>query len=435
LSIYAWKNSTFNVSTLTRTLADWLEYQQALHPQEIELGLTRCRGVAARLNLLKPTALVVSIAGTNGKGSSAALLDAILTAAGYRTGRFSSPHLLRYNERICVTGEAVDDASLCTAFARIESARGDISLTYFEYSTLAALEIFRQAKIDIAILEVGLGGRLDAVNIIDADIALITALDIDHVEWLGCSRAQIALEKAGIFRSGHPAVCADPDPPQTLLDYAQTQGVPLLCAERDFSYREQAQDWTWLGALEQYPHLPRPALAGAYQLRNASGVLQVVSLLRHKHGLDISAPALATGLRELKLPGRWQRLRARIPVFLDVAHNPLGARAVVDNLVAMPHKGSTHVLLGMMKDKDLPGTLEVLRPYVDSWHLCPLYSNRSADVDTLQAVLDDLGVNAVYGYEDVVSAYRHLCASLPEDSRLVVMGSFLTVAAVLESVD
>jgi dihydrofolate synthase / folylpolyglutamate synthase len=416
---------------MSRSLEEWLEYQQTVHPHEIDLGLERCRTVAARLDLLTPACLIISIAGTNGKGSSAALLDAILCAAGYRCGRFTSPHLVRYNERIRINGAEVDAASLCAAFERIEAARPPQSLTYFEYSTLAALDIFRQAALDIAILEVGLGGRLDAVNIMDADIALITAIDIDHVEWLGHSREQIAREKAGILRPKRPAVCADIDPPASLLAYAATHDVALICAGRDFDYHAHSTCWDWHGVYQHYSALPLPALAGVHQHRNASGVLAVCDLLQQQYNLHIPATALATGLQHLELSGRWQRLVAPFEVFADVAHNPLGAQAVAANLAALRPLDNTHALIGMMKDKDVRRTLEILKPHINTWHLCPLPTLRSASVDYLATALRSIGVDSYHIYPDVPHAYQHLLSTLDQNHRLVVLGSFFTVAAVV----
>jgi dihydrofolate synthase/folylpolyglutamate synthase len=314
------------------TLAGWLAYLETLHPKAIALGLDRVRDVHGRMGsaLACP---VVTVTGTNGKGSTCAMLEAILRSAGYRTGLYSSPHLLRYNERVRIGGEPQDDAAIVAAFNAVEDARGDTPLTYFEYGTLAALAAFARAKLDVAVLEVGLGGRLDAVNIVDADIAVVTTIDLDHMDYLGPTRESIAFEKAGIFRTGRPAVCAEPDPPSTLLAHALDVGAPLFRIGRDFGYTAADGQWRYWGPGGERFGLPVPALRGAYQLANAATALAALGLLHER--VHVSASAIREGLCTVSLSGRFQVLPGRPAIVLDVAHNPHAARAFAATLSAM----------------------------------------------------------------------------------------------------
>lgn len=395
------------------TLNQWLNWQQTSHPTEIELGLERCRTVAQRLNLLSSAFPIISVAGTNGKGSSVILLDSILSAAGYSVGRYTSPHLLRYNERICVNGNTATDADICQAFELIDKARAEISLTYFEFSTLAAVLIFQQYNVDVAILEVGLGGRLDAVNVFDAEIALVTAIDIDHVDWLGDDREAIGFEKAGIFRQQRPAVCSDPNPPQSLIDHAKNLQSPLYCINRDFSYPS---------------HLPAPKLAGEYQKQNAAGVLMVLKLLK----LSVSEAAISQGLTTATLAGRFQILPGPITRILDVAHNPLGARKLAALLAEQTCKAKTHALIGMLKDKDIVQVLKILIDYIDEWHVTDLKAERAASSEFIAEQLQNLSVSTIKKYSSVNMAYKQILSNANEGDRIIVFGSFYTVAAVLE---
>lgn len=395
------------------TLNQWLSWQQTSHPTDIELGLERCRTVAQRLNLLSPAFPIITVAGTNGKGSSVILLDSILSAAGYSIGRYTSPHLLRYNERICVNTDTATDADICQAFELIDKARAEISLTYFEFSTLAAVLIFQQYNVDLAILEVGLGGRLDAVNVFDAEIALVTAIDIDHVDWLGDDREAIGFEKAGIFRQQRPAVCSDPNPPQSLIDHAKNLQSPLYCINRDFSYPN---------------HLPAPKLAGEYQKQNAAGVLMVLKLLK----FPVSEAAIVQGLTTATLAGRFQILPGPITRILDVAHNPLGARKLAALLAEQTCKAKTHALIGMLKDKDIVQVLKILIDYIDEWHVTDLKAERAASSEFIAEQLTNLGVSAIKKYSSVDMAYKQILSNANEGDRIIVFGSFYTVAEVLE---
>ena len=322
-------------------LEDWLAWQEGLHFTAIELGLERCMTVAERMGLLHPDFTVISVAGTNGKGSSVSMLRSILMHAGYNTGSYTSPHLVRYNERICLNGVEVSDEMLCAAFARIDQYRGDISLTYFEFGTLAALEIFQRAGIDIAVLEVGLGGRLDAVNCLDADAALITTIELDHENWLGRDRETIAREKAGIMRSGSVAVCSDPNPPQSLFEHAAALGTKLCVPGRDYCHHITNTFWEWQSDTTILCDLPRPSLYNTRQMENAAGVLMVLHSLSDRFPID--PHAIRRGLQEFNLSGRFQMVPDRAQLILDVAHNRQAMELLVHNLKGLPVQGRTHV--------------------------------------------------------------------------------------------
>ena len=417
----------------SKNLDEWLIWQSSLHPREIELGLTRCRTVAQRLDLLPLPFPSISVAGTNGKGSSVILLDSIFSAAGYRVGRFTSPHLLRYNERICISGIDASDSKICDAFEHIEAVRNEISLTYFEFSTLAALLIFKLQQVDLAILEVGLGGRLDSVNIVDSDIALITAIDIDHIEWLGNDRDSIGFEKAGIFRTGHPAVCSDSNPPQSLIQHAEQLQTPLYYLGRDFhQIKNNDKSWIWQDKSTTY-ELPLPSLQGDYQLQNAAGVLKVLELLKEK--LPVPKTAISQGLINAKLPGRFQILSGRVTRILDVAHNPLGARVLKDLLSQYPCKGKTHALVGMLKDKDIATVLRIMKQTITDWHIAALKVERSASVDFLVKNLNNIGIinDNINTYSSITEAHEYLLNSASKTDRIIVFGSFYTVQEVLSS--
>jgi len=423
------------------TLKDWLSWQETLHPVEIDLGLERVSSVLARLNLTRFDFTLITVAGTNGKGSCVAMLEAILLAAGYSVGSYTSPHLLRYNERIKLGGQPVDDAMLCASFERIDQARVDVRLTYFEFGTLAAIDILHRAEVDVAILEVGLGGRLDAVNILDADVALITAIDVDHVDWLGSDRETIAREKAGILRTGRPAVCADPTPPASLLSVAESLKVSLSLLGQDFFVErldEQGADdlWSWRDSQHRFENLPLPALAGDFQLNNASGVLAVLTAVNAEFPVD--ATAVTQGLQSVSLPGRFQVLPGVPLQIFDVAHNAQSARALADNLARQDCQGRTFAVLGMLADKDIDTVVAQLRSVVDCWYLVPLPVPRSASVEQLHAALlagatETAASNvSIDIFDDVATAYQAALAASTAEDRIVVTGSFYTVAAVLD---
>ena len=416
------------------SLAEWLAWQERLHFTAIELGLDRCREVARRMGLLQPDFTVVSIAGTNGKGSSATMLDLIMNRAGYRTGRYTSPHLLRYNERVCLRGTEVSDEELCLAFERIDQARGDVSLTYFEFGTLAALDIFRKAGIDLAILEVGLGGRLDAVNMIDADVALVTTVDMDHERWLGFDRESIGREKSGIYRAGRPAICADPEPPASVAQTAHSVGASHYQLHRDFTYVTGEQTWEWKSGETVFAELPKPSINHGRQVQNAAGVLMVLKQLAPC--FPVPRDTVSAGLREFRLPGRFQIIPGRVPCIFDVAHNRQAAEVLAMNLAALPCSGDTHLVIGMLKDKNHHAVLSALADSVDTWQVASLSGERGAAAALLAGVLAGIRHRgAVNVFENVPDALRAASARAIPGDRIVITGSFVTVGAALSSLD
>jgi dihydrofolate synthase/folylpolyglutamate synthase len=425
------------------TLDSWLNWQESLHPNEIELGLDRVSQVLARLDLTNPDFTVVTVAGTNGKGSSVAMLQSILLAAGYRVGTYTSPHLLRYNERIQINGVPVNDEVLCESFDRVDQARGlsqqlslqEVSLTYFEFGTLAAIDILQRANVQIALLEVGLGGRLDAVNILDADVALITAIDIDHQSWLGTDRETIAREKAGILRPGQAAICSDPNPPAALLDAAEKLSTPLLLQGKNFEAAinetgSPEKGWRWRGVTDRVLDLPMPILAGDFQVANAAGVLAVVEQLYERRFIPkpVDEHEIVQGLKNASLPGRFQIIEGRPVQILDVAHNPHSARALANNLRQQPCQGKTRAVLAMLADKDIPVVLACMAGLVDQWYLASLHAPRGATAQQLEVELDGADFHI---FNDVTSAYQAALSEADPEDRVVVFGSFFTVAEVL----
>jgi len=412
------------------SLADWLARLEQLHPSSIELGLDRVRRVKDALGLV-PAFPILVVGGTNGKGSTCAYLEAILRAAGYRTGLYTSPHLLRYNERVRIAGAEASDADLIAAFEKVDAARGDTSLTYFEFGTLGAMVQFVDAAVDVAILEVGLGGRLDAVNVFDADAAIVTSVDLDHMDYLGDTREQIGFEKAGIYRAGRPAICADPRPPDKLLDYARQIGADLRCANRDFSAQRSEGGWTYRGPHACWTGLPLPVMRGSFQLRNAAGALAALEALQAR--LTVSEDAIRAGLAAAQVPGRFQRIAQAPDIILDVAHNPEAARALADALREQPVAGRTLAVVGMLADKDAAGVFAALREAVDAWWVCTPASPRAQGAVALAAILRAQVANAPISVQpDVKTAFAEAQRVAREDDRILVFGSFYTVAAVLD---
>lgn len=405
-------------------LADWLRWQELLHPAAIDLGLDRVRDVAGRMHLPAKGIFTLTVAGTNGKGSTAAMLAAIYQAAGYATGAYSSPHLLHYSERVTINGVPASEAQLCAAFASVERARGGTSLTYFEFGTLAALLLFRQAGVQVQVLEVGLGGRLDAVNIVDADLAVITNIGMDHVEFLGHTRDLIAVEKAGVLRPGRPAVYVDPDPCDAILREANRLGSVLSLLNRDFSYQRAGDNWNWHGSQGGYRKLPAPALAGAIQLQNAAGV--IAALAGAKKSLPVDESAIRAGLSRVRLPGRFQKIGQ---VILDVAHN-LEAAAVLADHLAGAGVGKVHLVIGMLSDKPVLEVFRALAPWVTSVHAASIPGPRGLAAAELLERSRGAGLGGV-GYADPVAALRAAQAAAAEGDTILVCGSFLTVAAVM----
>jgi len=412
------------------SLDAWLAYLETLHPKTIALGLERVRAVYDRLAIV-PSCAVVTVTGTNGKGSTSAFVDRMLSAGGYRIGLYASPHLLRYNERVRIAGADVDDAALCAAFVAVEAARQDTPLTYFEFGTLAALWLFARERLDALVLEVGLGGRLDAVNVVDADVAIVTTIAIDHTDYLGPTREDVAREKAGIFRPGRIAVCADRDPPAALIAHARAIGTPLLRLGVEFGYVAQANQWRYFGPGGTRNGLPYPALRGAYQLANAAAALTAIDVLRRR--LPVPMGAVREALVGIELPGRFQVLPGRPVTVLDVAHNEQAALAFSDSLATMGFHPQTLAVFGIMADKDVDAVIAALKPRVDRWLIATLPPPRGATSGLLRARLEALGVaaDAILAYEDPGAAYRAAREKAAEADRIIVFGSFLTVAAAL----
>lgn len=395
------------------SLPKWLTYIETLHPKTIALGLERVRLVAEKLNLLTAHCPIITVAGTNGKGSCVAFLDAIAQAAGYQAGCYTSPHLLRFNERIRIASQPVDDAALLQAFEQVEAARAGTTLTYFEFTTLAALWLFQQADLDLIVLEVGLGGRLDAVNIIDSDVAIITSIALDHMDWLGETREAIGYEKAGIFRAGRPAICGDFDPPDSVFQVARDVDAHLYLAGRDFHLPDE----------DTVSHLPLPSAACA---------LMAMDCLKAR--LPVSPSAILQGLKAANLPARFQRTYYQHrEVILDVAHNPAAAAYLAKRLAAEPARGKTCAVVSILADKDIPGTLQPLLPYVTDWFVAGLEAPRGANHEILVNHLQNLGVAAYHIHiaETVLTAFQCALQACEHQDRIVVFGSFHTVAPVL----
>jgi dihydrofolate synthase / folylpolyglutamate synthase len=400
---------------MKKTLQQWLSWQEQLHWQSIDLGLERCRIVAEQLDLLKPNFKIITVAGTNGKGSSVVMLENIYKSNGYIVGRYTTPHLLKYNERIVINGKMIEDDELCEAFEHIEEKRGKVSLTSFEYGTLAAVYLFHKNKVDLAILEVGMGGRLDAVNIWNADAALITAIDIDHAAFLGNDRETIAKEKAGILRPNQIAVCSDLNPPQSLLEYAKQLGVFLKChCELDEQYKKELS------------YLP------TYQLQNAAGVLQLIDLFNKI--IPINEESIKKGLQNFQWNGRFQKIAAPFECIVDVAHNPQGAKVLKEALQNQPCQGETFALVGMLNDKDILNTLKEMLPVIDHWNVASLNGERGEKAVILEKHLRDLGIANIQRYSTVWEGYQNLLLKLKPLDRLIIFGSFFTVAAILERI-
>ena len=420
-----------------RSLAEWLDYQQRVHPRSIELGLERVAEVWRRMGQPRIAPVVITVGGTNGKGSSVAFLEAMLAANGRRTGAYTSPHLLRYNERVRVAGADAGDAALVDAFERIEVARAEIPLTYFEFGTLAALFIFAQSGIDAALLEVGLGGRLDAVNIIDADVSLITSIDLDHQDWLGNDRDSIGREKAGIFRGGRPAVIGTGEPPQGLLDEAARIGAQVLRAGHDFRVLRGDSGWQWHHAGTRVD-LPWPSLAAPCQIDNAAAAVMALHALRDRLGWNMQA--LADGVRAARIAARLQRIAApgEVEVVVDVAHNPQAARVLAQWLASNPATGRTFAVFGALDDKDVAGIVTPLRTRIDAWLLAALdgLSPRGLAAAPLQARVLAVAPSATAAvHDDPRAALAAARTQARPGDRIVAFGSFYVAAEVLAAMD
>jgi dihydrofolate synthase / folylpolyglutamate synthase len=427
---------------LSATLDDWLARISAQHPSTIALGLDRVAEVAARMGLVTPAKpapasskpgagaqfpTTLTVGGTNGKGSTCAYLERILLESGYRVGLYTSPHLLRYNERVRIQGEDATDAALVEGFERVEAARGDTPLTYFEHGTLGALWQFAAAGLDAVILEVGLGGRLDAVNIIDADCAIVASVDLDHQAWLGNDRESIGFEKAGIFRHARPAIYGDRDPPVRLVEQAQQIGAELQVLGRDFRYEASERQWDFIGVHGAKRALPMPALRGTWQLRNASAALAALDELSAR--LPVSLGEVKRGLTLVRLPGRLQVLPGRPSIVMDVAHNPHAARALADGLGDMGFFENTFGVFAILGDKDVGGVVDAMRGRIDRWYVASSDSDRAAPTATVAQALEARGLEgATRSFATVASAFEAARRDAGPNDRIVVFGSFTTVA-------
>ena len=430
---------------MTRTLEEWLDYQQRIHPRDIELGLARVSEVWQRVGAPSPAPVVISVGGTNGKGSTVAFLDAMLTADGKRVGSYTSPHLLRYNERVRVLGEEASDASLIDAFERIESVRGEIPLTYFEFGTLAALWIFAQSKLDVAVLEVGLGGRLDAVNIIDADAAIVTTIDLDHQDWLGNDRDSIGREKAGIFRSGRPAIIGMREAPGGLLAEAARIGARLFAAGRDFDILPQLDAWRWRVARAGYTRyaddeaadlmLPEPALAAHCQIDNAAAAIAALYTLRDQLGWNPAA--LAAGVRSAHVAARLQRLHkpGAAELIIDVAHNPQAANVLAQWLGRNPGAGCSVAVFGALSDKDIGGIAAPLAAHIGHWYLGSLDAETPRGLPASQLYARVLAATPgadIQIHPSIAAALTAALAHANANDRILALGSFFVAAAALQ---
>jgi dihydrofolate synthase/folylpolyglutamate synthase len=418
-------------------LDDWLRHLENAHPVGIDMGLERINRVKEALQL-RIDATVFIVGGTNGKGSTCALLESILLAASYKVGCHTSPHFLKFNERARVGGEMVSDDLLLKHFAIVEKARVSLpdapSLTYFEFTTLAIMHLFSQAGLDAVILEVGLGGRLDAVNIIDADCAIVTSIDMDHMEYLGDTREKIAFEKAGIFRAGKPAVCGDPVPPQALIDHANAIGADLWLMGRDYNFQGDKQQWGWAGRSKRFSGLGYPALRGANQLLNASAVIAALIAVRDR--LPVGAQEIRNGMAWVELPGRFQVLPGQPTIILDVAHNPHASAALAQNLDNMAYHPYTIAVFGAMADKDIQGVMKPMLDKIDFWYFCDLPTARAASAEALASQLRGLGFkegkdSGIEVFASPELAYQDALKKAGEGDRILVFGSFYTVAGVL----
>lgn len=406
----------------TSPLATWLSYLEHLHSKTIDLGLARVSEVAQRMAVIKPAPFVFTVAGTNGKGTTCRTLESVLMAAGYKVGVYSSPHLVRYTERVRVQGEELPELAHTTSFAEIEAARGEISLSYFEFGTLSALWLFQQARLDVVILEVGLGGRLDATNIVDADVAVVTSIALDHTDWLGPDRESIGREKAGIFRSGKPAIVGEPDMPLTIAEVASEKGALLLCRGVDWQYDASQQGWSFRDRLGTLNDLPLPQVP----LPNAATALAAL----RASGLKVKEQAMCDGIQNAMLPGRFQIISEAPRTILDVAHNPHAAAYLAGRLKTLSKTGRVLAVVGMLHDKDIAGTLANLQAEVDDWYCAPLEGPRGA---TAEQLLEHLRAGKVY--TSVAQAWHAAMADARPEDTVLVCGSFHTVAHVMEEID
>ena len=412
------------------SLDAWLHWQEQLHPRPIDLGLERVADVYRRMGLNTAKQPTITVAGTNGKGSCIAYLEAIYQAQGSKVGSYTSPHILRYNERIRINGQPVDDAALCEAFARIDEVRGDTSLSYFEFGTLAALFLFGAAAVDVQLLEVGLGGRLDAVNIVDADAAIVTTIAIDHIDWLGHTVEEIGREKAGVFRGGVPAIIGEEFPPESLVQTAVAKLAVLMRLGEYFNYHKHAVGWDWQSTEISWLNLPEPIFKGEHQFRNASAVLMAVTALQAR--LPVSESAIHAGLKSAQLKGRFQLIAGEIPVLLDVGHNPQAVKTLVDYLQSAFPAVKIHAVFAMMKDKDILGVLAVMRDQIANWYLAPLTNPRAAGEELIKNYFQQVEITQVQsGFADFSAAFSAARDNARPGELILIFGSFFLVSEYL----
>jgi dihydrofolate synthase/folylpolyglutamate synthase len=414
------------------SLKGWLDWQESLHPLAIDLGLERAAKVFNALNPdgIKPP--TITVAGTNGKGSCIAYLETIYKTEGYRVGAYSSPHILKYNERIKIDGKPVSDELICEAFARIESVRGNTSLSYFEFGTLAALDIFWRSGVNIQLLEVGLGGRLDAVNIVTPDVSLISSIGIDHIGFLGNTREAIGREKAGIFRTKTPAIIGDPNPPHSLLLSAADKDANVFCINQDYGYRKESTTWDWFAGDQQIRQIPEPGLKGEHQYRNASAAILAVQMLAKK--LPISNNSIKNGLKNSHLLGRFQLINDKIPILLDVGHNLEAVKTLVEYInVTFPDK-RIHAIFSMLKDKDIDGVIDIMKPVIYDWFIAPLTNPRATTESNMRDIFSKNEVARVsFGFTSFTDAFNAAKRQSLDNDLLLVFGSFFLVSDCLKN--
>lgn len=409
------------------TINEWLDWIASIHSTEIELGLDRIKKVAERLGDLAPACAVVTVGGTNGKGSVVAGLESIYRAAGYHVGAFTSPYLFKHNEYVRIDQQIASDDAFIAAYQKIEKVRGQISLTPFEFHTLAALLIFKQAPLDILIMEVGMGGRLDAVNILESDIAIVTSIDLDHTEFLGKTREAIGFEKSGIFRQNKPAIIGDFNPPESIAKQAAALGSLLLRQGKEFNYQENPENWKWVTEDLQYDELPYCSLA----TQNMAIVLMAITTLQKR--LPISSEAIKKGLATVQLPGRIQILNEPVIKIFDVAHNPAAVSWLTKKLQSMPTIGKTRAVFSMLSDKDIASSVHCISSIVDEWYIAPLEGKRATSIEMLQKIFSDLHIQKVHAFSNLRDAYAEALLKSQSGDRIVVFGSFRVVAEVMQN--
>lgn len=412
------------------SLPAWLDWQQQFHPRLIDLGLERAAQVFNKLHPAYTKPLTIIVGGTNGKGSCIAFLEAIYKAQGYKVGAYTSPHILRYHERIKINGIAVAESLICNAFARIDAVREAVSLSYFEFGTLAAIDIFSQANLDIQLLEVGLGGRLDAVNIINADVCIISSICIDHIDWLGGTREAIGLEKAGIFRTGVPAIIGDINPPVSLILAAKNKQAPLRCFNKNFNYQFTSKGWCWKSQDQDYIDLPVPALKGQHQFNNASTVLMAITEMQPY--LPVNKKSIESGLKNTHLTGRFQLIEGDVAILLDVAHNPQAVQVLANYLTSHFNNIKIHAIFAIMKDKDISRILDIMSHLVYNWFISPLKTPRAVTDTVLKKLFVQKNLsNVTFGFQHFRDAFAVAKKNAKKEELILIFGSFFLVSEYL----